>query len=353
MIRFADHPGWFWPLLILWLPSIIVIMVWSWRQRHRILSRLGNPELIQQLSSSVSRIRRRTKEMLRLGALAALLLAAAGPRFSTELTEVTRKGVDIVVLLDVSNSMLAEDITPNRLEKAKFELRRLLKELRGDRVALVVFAGQAHLQTPLTLDYAAFEMFLDIADERLIGVQGTSLESALLTGLRAFPEDEDKFKTMILISDGEDHEGNLENVLEQAQAANVVIHTAGVGGFAGTPIPILDERGEVTGYRKTKTGDVVTTRLTTKSLEAISLATDGRFVHLASAGSSLDEIYSDILGMEQKEFTRHEFTNFKEQYAWFAVIALVLLLIDFILSDKQPVDRRMEMTGTLEDREHD
>jgi len=271
-----------------------------------------------------------------------LLFAVAGPKFSNELTEVTRKGVDIVVLLDVSNSMLAEDITPSRLEKAKFELRRLLDNLQGDRVALVVFAGQAHLQTPLTLDYGAFGMFLDIADERLIGVQGTSLESAIREGLRAFSPEDEKHRTMILISDGEDHEGKLDEVLQEATTQNVIIHTAGIGSLSGTPIPVLDDRGEIKGYRKTKTGEIVTTRLNTTTLEMISHRTGGQFVHLVDARTSLDPIYQKILGMDQKEFTRHEFTHFREQYQWFALVGLIMLLAELLLSDLQPRARNWE-----------
>ncbi len=333
MIQFETYPIWL--QIILWaiIPLLILIGIWFRFARKRILNRAGDPGLIKQLSRSVSKRKRLIKDLLRLFAILLLLFAAWGPKFSDELTEIHRAGVDIVVLLDVSNSMRAQDIKPDRLEKARFELRKLIRDLRGDRIGLVVFAGQAHLQTPLTLDYAAFDMFLDISDETLIGVQGTSFENALEIGLGAFDPDDQQHRAMIIISDGEDHEGKLEQVLERARKENVIIHTAGIGSFSGTPIPMYDDRGTLKGYRKTSSGEVVTTRLYTETLQSISAETGGRFVHLNTATASLEDIYNDILGMEQKEFSRHEFTNFKEQFHWFAWLALILLILELLITD--------------------
>ena len=342
MIQFESYPFWLQAMLWAIIPLMILIGIWFRLARKRIIKRAGDPELIEQLSRSVSKRKRLTKDVLRLLAILLLLFAAWGPKFSDELTEIHREGVDIVVLLDVSNSMRAQDIKPDRLEKARFELRKLLKDLRGDRVGLVVFAGQAHLQTPLTLDYAAFDMFLDISDESLIGVQGTSFENALEVGLSAFDPDDQQHRAMIVISDGEDHEGNLDEVLERARKENVIIHTAGIGSFSGTPIPIYDDRGTIKGYRKTSTGEVVTTRLYTETLQSISTETGGRFVHLNTATAGLEEIYNDILGMEQKEFSRHEFTNFKEQFHWFTWLALLFLVLDLLITDLHGTERNWQ-----------
>ena len=342
MIQFETYPIWLQGLLWSIIPLMIAIGIWFRYARKHMLKRAGDPELLEQLSRSVSRRKRLAKDILRVFAILILLFAAWGPKFSDELTEIHREGVDIVVLLDVSNSMREQDIKPDRLEKARFELRKLIKELRGDRVGLVVFAGQAHLQTPLTLDYSAFDMFLDISDESLIGVQGTSFENALEVGLGAFDPDDQQHRAMIVISDGEDHEGNLEEVLERARKENVIIHTAGIGSFSGTPIPMYDDRGSLQGYRKTISGEVVTTRLYTETLQTISVETGGRFVHLNTAAAGLEEIYNDILGMEQKEFSRHEFTNFKEQFHWFAWIALLLLVLDLLITDLHGTERNWE-----------
>ncbi len=342
MIRFEDYPALLqWGLYAL-LPALIIVGVWARASRKNIIKRAGDPHLIEQLSHSVSKQKRRIKDLLRAAAILLVLFASFGPKFSDQLTEVHREGVDIVILLDVSNSMRAQDIKPDRLEKARFELRKLLKELKGDRIALVVFAGQAHLQTPLTLDYAAFEMFLDISDESLIGVQGTSFENAIEMGLKAFDQEDKQHRAMIIISDGEDHEGNVDDVLQRAKEENVVIHTAGIGSFSGTPIPLFDDRGKLKGYRKTSTGEIVTTRLYVGTLQTISMETDGRFVHLNTASASLDEIYTDILGMDQKEFSRHEFTNYKEQFHWFVWLALLLLVLDLLVSDLHSIDRNWE-----------
>ncbi len=342
MIRFEAFPEVLQWILWLIIPVLMGIGLWAGAIKKRTLIRAGDPELIEQLSHSVSKQKRRLKDLLRFSAISLILFAVWGPKFSDELTEIHREGVDIVILLDVSNSMRAQDIKPDRLEKARFELRKLIKELRGDRIALVVFAGQAHLQTPLTLDYSAFEMFLDISDETLIGVQGTSFENALEVGLSAFDQEDTQHRAMILISDGEDHEGQLDEVLERAKAENVIIHTAGIGSFSGTPIPIFDDQRKLTGYRKTRTGEVVTTRLYTETLQTISVETGGRFVHLNTASASLDEIYNDILGMEQKEFSRHEFTNFKEQYHWFVFLALLFLVLELLITDLHGTDRNWQ-----------
>ncbi len=339
MIHFETYPELVqWGLWLI-LPFLLMIGFWARTAKKKVMKRAGDPKLIEQLSHSVSKTKRRIKDTLRIMAILLILFSIWGPKFSNELTEIKRAGVDIVILLDVSNSMRAQDIKPDRLEKARFELRNLIKKLRGDRVALVVFAGEAHLQTPLTLDYSAFEMFLDISDESLIGVQGTSFEKALEIGLDAFDKDDMQHRAMILISDGEDHEGQLDEILERAKQENVIIHTAGIGSFSGTPIPVFDDRGQLKGYRKTKTGEVVTTRLYTEILQSISTETGGRFIHLNSASASLDDIYNDILGMEKKEFSRHEYTDFKEQYHWFAWLALLLLVADLLIIDLHGTSR--------------
>ncbi|NQV15445.1 VWA domain-containing protein [bacterium] len=339
MIRFESYPELLQWILWLLIPGLLIIGLWARSVKRRVIKLAGDPDLIEQLSHSVSKPKRRLKETLRILAIVLILFAVWGPKFSDELTEVHREGVDIVILLDISNSMRAQDIKPDRLEKARFELRKLIRELRGDRIGLVVFAGRAHLQTPLTLDYSAFEMFLNISDESLIGVQGTSFKNALDVGLSAFDQEDKQHRAMIVISDGEDHEGELEAVLQRAKEENVIIHTAGIGSFSGTPIPIVDDRGKLKGYRKTATGEIVTTRLYIETLQMISAETGGRFVHLNTAAASLDDIYNDILGMEQKEFSRHEFTNFKEQYHWFTWLALVFLILDLLITDLHGTER--------------
>ena len=342
MVRLETYPELVQWVLWLMIPSIVLVGLWARSSRKRILNLAGDPELIEQLSHSVSKKKRFIKDILRFSAMVLVLIAIFGPKFSDELTEVHREGVDVVVLLDVSNSMRAQDIKPDRLEKARFELRRLLANLKGDRIALVVFAGQAHLQTPLTLDYSAFEMFLDISDESLIGVQGTSFENAIEMGIKAFDQEDKQHRAMIIIADGEDHEGNLSEVLTKAREENIVIHTAGIGSFSGTPIPIVDDRGDLKGYRKTRTGETVTTRLYAETMQMISEETNGRFVHLNTSSASLDDIYNDILGMEQKEFSRHEFTNYKEQYHWFVWLALILLILDLAITDLHGTERNWQ-----------
>jgi len=335
MIKFQEYPFFLQLFLWLWLPLFIALLLWTIRWRKRVRSQLGDVQLLDRLSTSISKPRRRFKEILKVCGFIFIILGVFGPKFSNDIVEVTRKGVDIVILLDVSNSMLAEDITPSRLEKAKFEIRKLVEKLRGDRIGLVVFAGQAYLQTPLTLDYSAFNMFLDLSDDHTIGVQGTALEDAMATGIRAFDENDKKHRVMIMISDGEDHEGKIDAVLKRAESENTTIYTAGIGTLSGTPIPVLDRDGHISGYKKTADGEVVTTKLATATLEEIARSTGGRFIHLNASGNGLDDIYQEILGMDQKEFASHEFTNFKEQFQWFAWVGLVCFILEFLLSDLQ------------------
>lgn len=335
MLRFEEYPLLLQVVLWAWLPVFTLLLFWTSRWRKRMETRLGDPSLLERLSNSISKPRRRLKEALKLFGFLLLIIAAFGPKFSNDVVEVKREGVDIIISLDVSNSMLAQDITPSRLEKAKYEIRKLISKLRGDRVGLCVFAGRAYLQTPLTLDYAAFNMFLDLSDENTIGVQGTALEDAITTGIQAFDPDDKKHRVMMLISDGEDHQGNLDRVLDLAQKENVTIYTAGIGTLHGTPIPIRDEKGNITGYKKTPDGEVVTTKLATATLEEIARTTGGRFIHLNATGNGLEDLYQEILGMDKKEFATHEFTNFKEQYHWFAWFGLACFILEFLLSDLQ------------------
>ncbi|MCF7800384.1 MAG: VWA domain-containing protein [Candidatus Marinimicrobia bacterium] len=335
MLRFEEYPLLLQVVLWAWLPVLIMLLIWTARWRKKMETRLGDPSLLERLSNSISKPRRRFKEALKLLGFLLLIIAAFGPKFSNDVVEVKREGVDIIISLDVSNSMLAQDITPSRLEKAKYEIRKLIAQLRGDRIGLCVFAGRAYLQTPLTLDYAAFNMFLDLSDENTIGVQGTALEDAIATGIQAFDPDDKKHRVMMLISDGEDHQGNLDRVLDLAQKENVTIYTAGIGTLHGTPIPMRDAKGNITGYKKTPDGEVVTTKLATATLEEIARATGGRFIHLNATGNGLENLYQEILGMDKKEFASHEFTNFKEQYHWFAWFGLVCFILEFLLSDLQ------------------
>ncbi len=343
MIKFQPYPSWFYGVLAAWLPVLFFFFLYGRRKHKRVLQEAGSPELIERLTRSVSPSRRRLKGILRGTSLMLLVVALTGPRFSRETRPVERKGVDLVFLLDVSNSMAAQDIQPSRLDKAKYEIRKLVRQLRGDRVGLVVFAGHAYLECPLTLDYAAFEMFLDIADQQLIGVQGTSLAEAIRVGLQAFQSAGKKNnRVMVLISDGEDHEGELDQALQEARAAGVVIHTAGVGTLSATPIPILNDERQVVGYKKDKRGEVVTTRLNTETLEKIAAASDGRFVHLNATASGLESIYDDILKMDKQTFKKQVFVNYKEQYAWFAWPAWLLLVLDIFIGERNTRARTWE-----------
>jgi Ca-activated chloride channel family protein len=322
-------------VLLILLPLLIVFYWFVFRMKRRAKERFGNLALIEKLSLSFSPKKRRRKVDLMLLGVFFLLFSLARPQLGTKLTLMKRKGVDIVIAMDVSFSMLAEDIKPNRLEKAKQEINGLISRMKGDRVGLVAFAGVPFIQCPLTLDYSAAKMFLDIIDINLIPQPGTAIGGAIRTSIQTFNQKERKYKVLILLTDGEDHDSDPLGAAEEASKEGIRIYTIGIGSVQGELIPIKDNRGQVTGFKKDKEGSVIVSKLDEVTLQKIALTTGGKYYHATSGEMELDKIYNEISKMEKKELEGKLLTQYEDRYQYFLLLSVVFLTIEFLLSERR------------------
>jgi Ca-activated chloride channel family protein len=316
------------------VPLLIVFLWFAVRLKRRALARFGEGELVKRLSQTVSRRRQDAKLVLLVVAVAALVTALARPQFGTRVETVRRQGQDIVVALDLSNSMLAEDIAPNRLQKARLAMAQLISRLDGDRIGLIAFAGEAFVQCPLTVDYAAATLFLNAMEPAIVPVQGTNLGAALETALGAFDAEESQHRMIIVITDGEDHEGEIDGAVERAVDAGIEIYTVGIGSPDGVPIPDYDEQGRRSGFKRDAQGNVVTTRLDEATLQRIATQTGGRYMRATGRGRELDSLTDEIASMEGREIEAQQVTQFEEQYQLFLGLALVMLIAEFFIPDR-------------------
>ncbi len=331
MIRFAD----IYLLYLLWLvPVIIGFYLFAFKRKNRALSVFGKLEMMKKLIENTSRKSQYWKAGILIFAFMLMVLALARPQLGTRFEEVKREGQDIIVVMDVSKSMLTEDITPNRLEKAKYEVRGIIERLQGDRIGLVIFAGESFVQCPLTLDYDAALMFLDIINVNLIPVPGTKIDKALTTAIGAFNEKERKHKVIILITDGEDHSGNALKVAEEATKEGIKVFTVGIGTPSGKPIPDINE-GRVTGFKKDNEGNVIVSKLDEITLEKISLETDGKYYAASEKQGELDKIYDVISGMDKKEVGSMQFTQFEDRFQYILGFVCLLIIIEPFISDRR------------------
>ncbi len=334
MVQLA-HPTYLYLLAL--IPVVVLLFWWAARKRKHMLNQLGDSKLIARLTNSLDSGRRRTKQMLLVLAIAFLVVGLADPQMGTRLEEVKRQGVDIFIALDVSKSMLAEDVPPNRLERAKHEVLQFMNQLQGDRIGLIPFAGIAFVHCPLTLDYEAAKIFLKEISPDLLPLPGTAISEAIETANRSFVAREKKHKVLIIITDGEDHEADPVAAAKKARENGVVIYTIGIGSTKGAPIPEYDARGNRIGYKRDKNGQIVTTRLNPTVLQEIAEAGGGKFYIATGHQNELQKIYADIARMEKKELGMREYTQFEDRFQPFLLIAFILLLIELVLSEYRKV----------------
>lgn len=316
---------------------VLVLLLWWWssRRRRRLLEVFADRELLGGLIRGFSPKRRRYKYLLLFLALATLVLCLARPQLGTHMVMVKREGQDLMLAIDVSASMLAEDMKPNRLTKAKREVQGMIDRLEGDRVGLVAFAGAAFVQCPLTLDYSAANLFLDVIDTDLIPQQGTNLAEAIRKGTEAFVKKERKHKIMILITDGENFGQNLDDAVEQAKLDGVRIYAIGIGHPDGEPIPVRNSRGEMTGYKKDEHGEIVLSRLDEVALKQIAAATDGKYYHATAGEIELEKIYEDISAEEGKEHEGRLLTQYEDRFQYLLPVAVLLFSGELLLSERR------------------
>ncbi|WP_457652511.1 VWA domain-containing protein [Rhodocaloribacter sp.] len=328
------HPTYLWTLAA--APLAVALFLWAAWRRREAFRRLGDPGLVTRLATVSARRRRWKAGVVVLGVLF-MAVALAGPRFGSRLREVKREGVDLVIALDVSLSMQAQDVAPNRLERAKNEIKKMLDGLRGDRVGLVIFAGDAFIQCPLTTDYGAVRLFLDVADPSLIPTPGTDFGAALRMALKAFKAptentDEKRTRALLFVSDGENHVAGVEEIAEEARKENVVIFAAGVGETEGTLIPVY-RNGRRVDYKKDREGRVVTTKLEEDALQ--KLAEGGAYFRVARTSSSLSKLSTALERMDKTTFGEEKFEEYEEEYQWPLALALLLLAAEVFVSDRR------------------
>ena len=325
-------------LHFLWgAPVLMFFFFWIIKQKKKLVSRFGKLESLQKMMKQYSIRKRNFKIGLIILSYIFFVLAFANPQIGTKLEDVKREGVDIIVALDVSKSMLAEDIKPNRLQKAKHELSQLIDLLQGDRIGLVAFAGIPHVQCPLTLDYSAAKLFLGIIDVNLIPQPGTAIGSAIETSVKAFNSEDRKHKVLILITDGEDHETDPLEAAKIAEQQGVKIYTIGIGSPQGVPIPEYDRFGRSTGFKKDRQGGVVTTKLDLLTLQKIAFQTGGKFYQATTGEAELDEIYKEIAELEKKELVSKQFSQYEDRFQIFLIIGLILLILEMFISENRKV----------------
>jgi Ca-activated chloride channel homolog len=334
MLRFANVEYFY----VLWfLPILIAFFVFVFRAKQRALMRFGNLQLMQKLIENTSRKKQIYKIAILLFALLFIVLSLARPQIGTKLEEISREGVDIIVAMDVSTSMLAQDIAPSRLAKAKHEVESLIDRLRGDRIGLIAFSGVAFVQCPLTLDYGAAKIFLDIMDPDLIPTPGTAIGRAIQKAIDTFEQKERKHKVLVLITDGETHEESVMQYAEEAERQGIVIYCVGIGSPQGEPIPL--QQGGGSNFKKDKEGQVVITKLDERSLEKIALQTGGKYFRSTSGEEELEKIYDLIFKMDKKELGSLQYSQFEDRFQYLVIFSIVLLGLDLFVSDRKKVKR--------------
>ena len=325
--------------LLVLLPPLLAFLFWVIRRKRHGIQVLVGPHMASRLTGNSSSRRQWTKGLLVVAALGLLLGGLARPQFGTRLETVEREGQDLVVVLDLSASMLARDIQPNRLEKAKHALGTLIGLLEGDRIGIVGFAGEAFVQCPLTLDYGAVRTLLASMGPESIPVPGTALGDALRKGLELFPAEEEKHKVMVLITDGEDHLGRPLEVAREAAAQGVVIHAVGIGSMQGTPIPVFDSEGRAEGFKRDSSGQVVMTRLDESTLRELAEQTGGAYRRATPGESELEGIYGEVAAMEKKQLASIQVAQYEERFQIPVLLGLILLLADLLVAERRSVDR--------------
>jgi Ca-activated chloride channel homolog len=334
-------PAYFW--LMLCIPALIGLFILVHQWKLSAFKRFASLALMQRLTPEKILRQQVIKWVLFTAFVFFAVFALTRPRFGVKMEIVERKGVDVIVALDISKSMLAQDVAPDRLERAKFETAKLIDLLKGDRIGIIVFAGESFVQCPLTLDYGAAKMFLDVVTTDWVQTQGTAIADAINQSVEAFKSQKAKSKVLIVLSDGEDHLGDVETAAQKAAQQNVKVYTVGLGSESGAPIPLNKDRGGIV-YKKDAAGDLVMTRLNSLMLEKVAMEGKGKYFH---AGTNLDMpgIYREIAAMEKNELGTDRMNIFEEQYQIFLAIALFLILLEFFIP--QLVSSKQEWKGRI------
>lgn len=327
MFKFA-HPNALFLYILLLMVAVVYFVARS--RRKKALSRYGNPELLSEMMPEVSTSRPALKFWLTFTALCFMVLLLARPQFGTKMETVTRQGIETVIALDISNSMLAEDVAPNRLEKSKNIISKLVEGFADDKVGLIVFAGDAFIQLPITSDFISAKIFLESIDPGLIARQGTNIKAAIDMATRSFTPKEGVGKAIIIITDGENHEGGAMEAAKSAAEKGMMVYVMGVGSPEGAPIPVGS--GE---YRRDKKGNVIVTRLNEQMCQEIAAAGNGMYIRIDNTNNAQRILQKEIDKLAKADIETTTYSEYDEQFAVMAWIAFVLLLIEMLIMMKK------------------
>ena len=325
-----EHPEYLYWLLV--IPVLVIIYILFRLGQKRRFERFAQIGMREQLVPSYSTRRANFKFIVFLLMIACVILALANLQSGSKMEEVKREGIDLYIAVDVSNSMNAEDIVPSRLERSKQAINKLISEMKGDRIGVIVFADKAFVQLPITTDYSAAKMFLSTVNTSLVASQGTAIAEAINLAVKSF-SDEEHSKAIVIISDGEDHENDAAvKAAQEAAKQGIRIYTIGMGLPDGAPIPQYNQYGHHTGYRKDKNGNTIITKLNEAMLQQIAAAGNGIYVRASNSNVGLEKIYDDIEKLDKSEIEAKVFTDYENQFQWFVGAAIVLLLIEMLIS---------------------
>ena len=326
MIYFAQYK---YLLLLLLVPVILIAHALKLRRRRKSVEKFGDAALVEELMPSYSRAKGWVRAVLYSLAFFFFVIGLSRPQIGAKLSEREAKGAEIMICLDVSNSMLAEDYSPNRLERAKLAISRIVDRLQEDRIGLIVFAGSSFVQLPITTDYVSAKMFMNSIDTGSVPVQGTAIGDAVLTAARSFSAQSEKSRAIIVITDGENHEDDPVDAVKQVAAMGIKVYTIGVGSLRGQPIP---KDGQL---MKDRDGNIVVSRLDEGTLQQMAEAGGGAYVHAGNEEFGLNPIIDDIRKMEAEKFNSVVFEEFDEQYMYFFAIALALFVLEMLVGERR------------------
>lgn len=332
MFRFA-HTEYLYALYL--IPLIVFFFWFVYRNQKKLLAKFSDTKLLKVLVPERSMLKYFLKSGIIVFVIILLTLSLANPQVGTRYEEVKQTGIDVFILLDVSLSMRAEDIKPNRLEMAKHSIASLIQKLRGDRIGLVIFSGDAYIQFPLTTDYAAANLLLNAVSTSSVPQPGTAIGSAIKLAVKSFRGNERTQKAIVIITDGEDHEGDVMDAVKDAEDKNIGIYTIGLGSQGGVPIPQYNQQGVQTGYKLDRDGNVVVTRLDESILLQIAQEGRGRYYRGSASGNELDMIYKDLSKLEKTEFGTTRVTDYEDRYYYLLTLAIILLVAEFFVSEKK------------------
>ncbi|HAB51683.1 MAG: hypothetical protein A2315_02980 [Ignavibacteria bacterium RIFOXYB2_FULL_35_12] len=332
MFRFA-HPEYLYALYV--IPVIIILFFFLVKNQKKNLKAFANLSLHNVLLPKHSKVKSWIKLILVTFSVFLLAIAAANPQIGTRLEEVKQTGIDVFILLDVSLSMSAEDIKPNRLEKAKYQISNLINKLRGDRVGLIIFSGDAYVQIPLTTDYSAANLFLSAVDFKSVPQPGTAVATAINLAIRSFDYKAGTQKVIVVITDGEDHEGDITEAVNDAVAKDLKIFTIGLGSPDGVPIAIFNSQRQAIGFKKDKDGNTVLTKLNESILKEIASNGNGKYYRGNNYEDYLDVIFKELSSLEKTEYGTKKVTDYEDRFYYFLAPAIFLLILEFFISESK------------------